>query len=184
MQRNVEGLDLLPQPLGLGLDALAGADPVISVSRSPWKLELAERMGAHHVVSEAAQAAVPEVLRLTGGEGAAVVVDAAGGPTILPAAIGMLRPGGRIAAFSVSHRPLEGFSSFPLYFKEISIVGSRALLPRNMTRAIDLFASGQVEAGAFITSRFALGSIATAFETYEHNPERVLRIVITSESDR
>jgi 2-desacetyl-2-hydroxyethyl bacteriochlorophyllide A dehydrogenase len=163
------------------LARIAGADPVIAVSRSPWKLELARRMGAHHAVEGSAQDVVAEVLRLTGNLGADVVVDAAGGPTILPAGIGMLRPGGRFAAFSVSHRPIPEFSTFPLYFKELSIVGSRALLPGDMTRAIELFASGAVDAHEFVTERFPLEHVAAAFKEYEHNPDRVLRFVITSD---
>ena len=163
------------------LARLAGADPVIAVSRSHWKLELAGRMGAHHAIDGSAQDAVPEVLRLTADLGVDVVVDAAGGPTILPAAIAMLRPGGRFAAFSVSQQPIPEFRTFPLYFKELTLVGSRALLPGDMTKAIALFASGAVDAHEFITERFPLERTAIAFQEYEHNPGRVLRLVITSD---
>ena len=165
------------------LARLAGADPVIAVSRSPWKLALAGRMGAHHAIDGSAQDAVPAVLRLTGDLGVDVVVDAAGGPTILPAAIAMLRPGGRFAAFSVSQQPIPEFRTYPLYFKELTLIGSRALLPGDMTKAIALFASGAVDAHEFITERFPLERTAVAFQEYEHNPGRVLRLVITSDPD-
>ena len=48
---------------------------MIGISRSRWKLEMAERMGAHHVLDTGAEDAVEEVLRLTGGAGADVVID-------------------------------------------------------------------------------------------------------------
>jgi NADPH:quinone reductase-like Zn-dependent oxidoreductase len=39
---------------------------------------MAMRMGAHHFVDKSAEAAVDEVLRLTGGSGVDLVIDTAG----------------------------------------------------------------------------------------------------------
>lgn len=167
--------------LHVRLAVLTGATPVIAVSRSRWKLEMAERMGAHHVVEAPVADAVEEVRRLTAGKGADVVVDAAGGAATLSAAIDMLRPGGRFSAFAVSHAQVTGFSTFPLYFGEISIIGSRALAPQDMNPSIQLVASGAVDVDGFITAKYPLRGAAAAFEEYERNPGRVLRIVIDSE---
>jgi 2-desacetyl-2-hydroxyethyl bacteriochlorophyllide A dehydrogenase len=164
------------------LAVLTGATPVIAVSRTKWKLDMAERMGAHHLVEGAVQDAVDEVRRLTGGKGADVVIDAAGGPETLKAAIDMLRPGGRFAAFAVSHEAVRGFSTFPLYFGEISIIGSRALTPQDMNPSIQLVASGAVDVNGFITAKYPLSDAAAAFEEYERNPSRILRIVIDSKA--
>jgi len=160
------------------LAVLTGANPVIAISRTRWKLEMAARMGAHHLVAASLEDAVGEVRRLTGGAGADTVVDAAGGPQALPAGIAMLRPGGRFSAYSISHEPVQGFSSFPLYFGEISLIGSRALTRQDMAPSIELVASGGVDVSGFITSRYPLSATAAAFEEYERNPGRVLRIVI------
>jgi 2-desacetyl-2-hydroxyethyl bacteriochlorophyllide A dehydrogenase len=162
------------------LAVLTGAAPVIAVSRTQWKLDMAERMGAHHLVSAPVERAVDEVRRLTGGKGADVVIDAAGGAETLKAAIDMLRPGGRYAAFAVSHEAVRGFSTFPLYFGEISIIGSRALTPQDMNPSIQLVASGAVDVNGFITAKYPLSDAAAAFEEYERNPSRILRIVIDS----
>jgi 2-desacetyl-2-hydroxyethyl bacteriochlorophyllide A dehydrogenase len=162
------------------LAVLAGANPVIAVSRTRWKLEMAERMGAHHVVAASVEDAVDEVRRLTGGAGADVVIDAAGAPQALTAAIAMLRPGGRFSAYSISHEPVQGFSTFPLYFGEISLIGSRALTDADMAPSIELVASGAVDVEGFISARYPLGDAAAAFEEYERNPSRILRIVIDS----
>ncbi|NJN40498.1 MAG: alcohol dehydrogenase catalytic domain-containing protein [Gammaproteobacteria bacterium] len=77
------------------LAVLAGANPVIVVSRTRWKLDMALAMGAHHAIDTDAEAAVEEVMRLTGGEGAEVVIDTVGGETTTKCGIDMLRPGGR-----------------------------------------------------------------------------------------
>ena len=162
------------------LAALTGASPVIAVSRTRWKLEMASRLGAHHVVAAAAADAVEEVKRLTGGHGADVVIDAAGGAESFRAALAMLRPGGRFSVYSISHEPVPDFSTFPLYFGEISLIGSRALTPQDMAPSIELIASGAVDVEGFISATYALGDAGAAFEEYERNPGRILRIVIDS----
>ncbi len=164
------------------LAVLSGAKPVIVVSRTPAKIDLATRMGAHHAVRESAEAAVDTVLQLTDGAGADVVIDTVGAAGILRAGIDMLRPGGRFVSFSLGHEAFTGLTAFDLYFKEISIIGARALTPLDMTPAIELIASGKVDASVFISARYPLDQVAAAFEEYERNPSRILRIVIEGEA--
>ena len=162
------------------LAVLAGANPVITVSRTRWKLDMATQMGAHHAIDVSADKAVAEVLRLTGGSGADVVIDTAGGASTFMAAIDMLRPGGRLAPYAISHECCTGFTTFPMYFKEISIIGSRALTDEDMAPSIALVASGKINVSNFVSATYPLSRTAEAFEEYERNPGKVLRIVIDS----
>lgn len=162
------------------LAVLAGANPVIAVSRSRWKLDRAIAMGAHHALDTGAEGSADEVVRLTGGAGADAVIDTAGGAAALRAGIEMLRPGGRFSAFSISHESAADLNLFPFYYKEISVIGSRALLPEDMSPSIDLVASGAIDVKGFITATYPLTHAAEAFEEYERNPSRILRIVIDS----
>ena len=162
------------------LAVLAGANPVIAISRSRWKLDIATRMGAHHALDVPAEDAVEEVLRLTDGHGADVVIDTAGGAATLKAGMDMLRPGGRFSPYAVSHECCEGFTTFPLYYKEVSIIGSRALTHADMQPSIDLVASGKIDVSDFVSATYPLERVPEAFREYEAHPGRVLRIVVTS----
>lgn len=162
------------------LAVLSGAHPVIAVSRTRWKLDMAMRMGAHHVVDRSAEDAVDEVMRLTQGKGSDVVIDTAGGAGTLKAGIDMLRPGGRFCSFSLSHEHVTGFSAFPLYIKEVTIIGSRALTADDIRAAIELVASGKIDVSGFVTTTYPLDRAGEAFVEYERNPGRYLRIVIDS----
>ena len=162
------------------LAVLAGANPVIAVSRTQWKLDMAVRMGAHHVLDVSAERAVDEVMRLTGGGGADVVVDTTGAAATLMAALDMLRPGGRLSPYAVSHECCAQFNTFPLYYKEVSIIGSRALAPGDMQPSIDLVAAGKIDLAGFITASYPLEHTAEAFAEYAANPGRILRILIDS----
>ena len=160
------------------LAVLAGAKQVVAVSRTPWKLDLAARMGAQAVVRASAETAVDEVRQLTGSGGADVILDTVGGTQILRAGIDMLRPGGRFVSFSLSHEEFGGLSAFLLYIKEISIIGARALNGVDMAPSIELVASGHIDASPFITARYPLERVAAAFDVYERNPSQILRVVI------
>jgi threonine dehydrogenase-like Zn-dependent dehydrogenase len=85
---------------------------------------------------------------------------------------------GRFVSFSLGHADFSGLSAFGLYFKEISIIGARALTHVDMAPSIELVASGKIDVSSFITSRYPLDQVAAAFEEYERNPSRILRIVI------
>ncbi|MFN7086867.1 MAG: zinc-binding dehydrogenase [Burkholderiales bacterium] len=165
------------------LAVLAGADPVIVVSRSQWKLDMAARMGAHHVIDAPAENAVPEVLRLTGGSGADLAIDTAGSAATLMAALDMLRPGGRLLPYAVSHECCARFTTFPLYYKEVSIIGSRALTTADVAPCVALVASGQIDVAGFVSATYPLNRTPEAFAEYERHPGRVLRIVISSATD-
>ncbi|MBM3342882.1 MAG: zinc-binding dehydrogenase [Betaproteobacteria bacterium] len=162
------------------LAALAGANPVIAISRTRWKLDMATRMGAHHALDVSAEKALSEVMRLTGNHGADVVIDTAGGAATLQAAIDMIKPGGRLSPYAVSHECCTTFTTFPLYFKEISIIGSRALHPTDMAPSIDLVRAGKIDVKGFVSGTFPLGKTPEAFKAYEGNSNGVLRLVIDS----
>lgn len=161
---------------------LAGAEPLIVVSRSGWKLDLARRMKADHVVDSSAADPVAEVMRLTAGRGADVVIDAAGTSSLVPRALEMLRPGGKLLLYSISHAPIDGFSTFPIYYKELTLYGSRALTADDLEPSIRLAASGAIDLEGFITARYPLTRVAAAFEDYERDPGHVLRLVIVPEA--
>jgi 2-desacetyl-2-hydroxyethyl bacteriochlorophyllide A dehydrogenase len=162
------------------LAKLTGARPVIGVSRSGWKLDLARRFGADHVVGDGQDAAAA-VARLTDGRGADVVIDTAGGSDLLALSMQMVRPGGRLLLYAISHRPVEGVTTFPIYFKELTIYGARALTSGDFEPCIELAASGAIDLAPFVTAEYPLARVESAFADYERAPERVLRLVIVPE---
>ena len=160
------------------LAKLSGASPAIATSRSAWKRDLARRLGADATVDPAGRDQVAEVLALTGGRGADLVIDTAGDPGLLRPAIAMVRPGGTLLLYAISHEPVPDFTTFSMYYKELTLVGSRGLLAADFEPAIRLVASGAVNLDGFITGTYPLQEAAAAFGEYERAPDRVLRMLI------
>jgi threonine dehydrogenase-like Zn-dependent dehydrogenase len=92
----------------------------------------------------------------------------------------MLRPGGRFSPYAVSHECCNTFTTFPLYYKEVSIIGSRALTAADMQPSIDLVASGKIDVSDFVSGTYTLEDAPEAFKEYEAHPGNVLRLVIAS----
>ena len=67
-----------------------------------------------------------------------------------------------------------------MYYKEVNIIGSRALTAADIEPAIDLVATGKIKVSDLITETYPLKQAGEAFERYEQNPESILRILIES----
>lgn len=155
---------------------LRGAEPVIGVSRSQWKLDLARStFGADWTVREAVEERVRE---LTGGRGADLVVESAGTAATLNLATELVRPGGTILAFGITPPQVEQFRSYALYYKDLTIVGSRAMQPMDWAYSIALAERGKVDLGTMITHRLPLEELAGGFELLHDRSQQVLRVVV------
>jgi 2-desacetyl-2-hydroxyethyl bacteriochlorophyllide A dehydrogenase len=130
---------------GLGSNAVqlgkAMGARVIAVTRSPAKQELARRLGADHVVAAAEGDPVPVVRELAGGYGADVVVQCVGDARVDEQAIAMGGPGGRVVLIGAA---LEPFSvrAAEIFWRELSVLGSRGFVPDDIRDAIDLYLDG------------------------------------------
>ncbi|MEE9274275.1 MAG: zinc-binding dehydrogenase [bacterium] len=146
------------------LAKVSGASRVIAVTRSPWKLEMAKKMGADDLVPAGEGDPVAAVRDLTGGLGADLVIETAGAAQTIRQAYEMVRPGGAILQFGIGPAEVDGVPAQTFYFKDITVIGSRAGLSEDFDRALRLVASGQIDLAPFVTHRFPLDEIQRGFE--------------------
>lgn len=118
-------------PLGLygvAMAAAHGVGRIICVGGPPERLRLAEMLGATHLVEipggQLPDERVEAVRQLTGGRGAEVIFDLSGGPTVLPEAILMAAPQGRIVVVGTVSKSDAPMESQWIMRKELRIQGS------------------------------------------------------------
>ena len=162
------------------LAKLSGASPIIVTSRSGWKLELARKYGADVTINAEKENPLESILEHTGGRGVDVVIEAAGVPETIRQTVEMVRPGGTVLMFGICAKPVNDFNVYPFYFKEISVVGSRAMTEDEFEPTINLVASGAIDVKPLITHSFPLERIKEAFELLDKHPRSALRVIITS----
>src|SRR5690606_36640078 len=96
-------------PIGLCATAgakLMGAAHIIAVESVPARIEIARRLGAAHVIDFRKSGPVVAILRLTGGRGVDVAIEALGTLATFEAALRVLRPGGTLSSLGVYSKDL------------------------------------------------------------------------------
>ncbi len=138
---------------GLGSSAVqlgkAFGARVIAGTRSVEKQRLARRLGADEVVAAADVDPVAAVRSLTGGHGADVVIQLVGDARADEQAIAMGGPAGRIVLIGAA---LEPFSvrATEIFWRELSVLGSRGFVPDDIRDAIDLYLDGTLDVGHLV----------------------------------
>ena len=172
-------------PIGLCAVAgakLMGATKIIGVDTVPTRIAAAKKLGADHVVDFSSADPVSEILRLSGGRGVDVAIEALGSQATFQSALRVLRPGGTLSSLGVYSGdlviPADAFSAG---LGDNRIVTS--LCPggkERMRRLMEVIASGRVDLGAMVTHRFPLDRIEEAYELFAHQRDGVLKVAITT----
>ncbi len=100
-----------------------GMRPVIAVDPVEGRRDRAARLGARACLPDEVAAVVAEV---TGGEGVAGVVDAAGTASSFATAVGLVRPGGTVQVIAVPTRPTLELSPAAAYDHNLTVRFGRA----------------------------------------------------------
>lgn len=171
-------------PIGLCATAgarLLGASKIIAVDRVPERLEMAKRLGAHHVVNFAETNPVQAIMDLTDGRGVDVSIESLGQQATFEGCLRVLRPGGTLSSLGVYSSDLRiPLDAFTAGLGDNRIVTS--LCPggkERMRRLMAVIASGQVDLSAMVTHRFALNDIEKAYDLFSHQRDGVLKVAIT-----
>jgi L-iditol 2-dehydrogenase len=154
-----------------------GAGKVIGISRSRFKNELAKQLGAD-VAIESGPAAVARVLDETEGRGADVVIECTGVMTQIAEAIRMARFGGRILLFGITNATSGALPFYDLYFKELTLINSRAATAQDFPLVIDLVDRGALRLEPLVTHRMALDQLGTALGMLEDGADGRLKIIL------
>ena len=121
------------------------------------------------------------VRSLTGGLGADVTIEAVGVPGTFELAVELVRPGGRIANIGVHGAPAT-LHLEEQWIRDITI--TTGLVDAYSTPTLlRLLASGRVDAGRFITHRFALDQIDAAYSVFARAADTgALKVVLSRAS--
>ncbi|MBX3280515.1 MAG: alcohol dehydrogenase catalytic domain-containing protein [Acidobacteria bacterium] len=137
-----------------------GAGRVFMVEPVEFRLRTAEAFGADGVFNPRSCDAAAEIRAAT-DVGADVVIDAAG--TLLPEAMQMVRPGGRVILFGLNQHADRQFNQYLATRYEVTIHGSfiqRVEFPK----VVRLLESGILPLEKLITHRLSLDRIGEGFD--------------------
>ena len=94
----------------------------------------------------------------------------------------MVRPGGTVLSFGIMPATVDAFDGYAMYFKELTLLGSRGMAPNNFASAIAIVEGGQLDLGPFITHRFELAQTKEALDLVDKESGKTLRVVVSLEA--
>ena len=156
----VIGLGVTGQ-LHVQLAKARGAYPVIGITRSAWKRELAEELGAD-ITAAPGEDATRAILDATDGRGADLVIECASRVSVLAQAMTLARIGGRVLAYSTYTEKQGELPFYDWYYKELQIISARAAKSEDYPACIDLVQRGQVRLEPLISHTLPLPKLDEA----------------------
>ena len=154
-----------------------GANPVIGITRSAYKRNLAKELGADVTLSSGPEA-VRGVMEATGGHGADFVIECTGVPSALADSINMARLGGTLLLFGITSATQANLPFYQLYYKELNIVNTRAAKGEDYPPTIDLVARGVLKLKPLVTHVVPLLDLEKAIGMLESDEDQRMKIIL------
>jgi L-iditol 2-dehydrogenase len=169
-----------PGPIGLMAVQLVkalGATRVILTGTRESRLALGRRLGADLAVDSRRTDPVSEVLTVTRGKGADLVIDCAGGPDTFDQAIRMTKPGGKILLVAFYAGPVTADVTQAV-LRNVTIHTERGEGGTSVGRALALLAAGRISAAPLVTHRFPLARVHEALEVLGTRAGDPIKVVV------
>ncbi len=156
--------------------ALRGAT-VVAVDLDDEKLALAKEVGAKYVINSKTTNVHDEVMRISQGFGADVVIEAVGNPMTYNMAIDEVSFTGRVVYIGYAKSEVS-FQTKLFVQKELTIRGSRNALPEDFRAVINYLNQNNFPYSKFISKIVKPEEAETALNEWAAQPQKVFRILV------
>jgi threonine dehydrogenase-like Zn-dependent dehydrogenase len=164
----------------VGLGAIAAAASkgatVIGADVERSKLDIATKLGAGHVVNAATEDVGGRVATITDGEGASVVIEAAGQPETTRTAIEVAASAARVVLIGYASTAVD-LDTTLIVKKELEVLGSRNALDE-FRSVIAMLEQRERPFRDMITTIVPLGQTAEAFADWSASPQSFTKILV------
>ena len=156
--------------------ALRGAT-VVAVDLDDEKLALAKEVGAKYVINSKTTNVHDEMMRISQGFGADVVIEAVGNPMTYNMAIDEVSFTGRVVYIGYAKSEVS-FQTKLFVQKELTIRGSRNALPEDFRAVINYLNQNNFPYSKFISKIVKPEEAETALNEWAAQPQKVFRILV------
>lgn len=172
----VLGLGVTGQ-LHVQLAKARGASPVIGITRSEKKRDLAQELGADLTIP-GGDGAIEKVKEATDGRGADVIIETTGVVPSLAAAITMARFGGRLLLFGIITAKEGALPFYDLYFKELALINARVAKSEDYPSSIALVERGLIQLDPLVSNVMPLEELKPAIEMLGSDNAQRMKIIL------
>ena len=143
-----------------------GAAKVIAVDRrNRYRLDIARRVGAHHVIDSADEDPIQAIHEVTRGAGADVVIEIAGAESAVQSAVKSVRLGGQVVLMGIPNAPVSIDLARDVVFRAVTLTGvTGRRIWGTWYRMAGLFQSGNLDISPIITHHLPFDQYEQGFE--------------------
>ncbi|MFC1724013.1 L-threonine 3-dehydrogenase [candidate division KSB1 bacterium] len=162
-----------------GVCKVAGASQVYVVGLSPYRLEIAKKMGADLVLNNKTDNTVEIILDKTDGVGVDVVLEMAGAQETITQGFQLVRKGGRFSAFGIAAKPVELDINNAVIFKGVTVYGINGrLMFDTWFKVRNLLASKKLDISPVVTHKLKLEDFEKGFDLMRTFPQKCGKVVL------
>lgn len=167
--------------IGMMVTATAGAkgaSPIIAVDLEDHCLKVAkDSLGATHTLLGDGGPVAERIFDLTGNEPVDVVFLTVGVPPLLNEALSVAALDGRIMFVALFDKPVQ-FAPNTMIDKHLTFYGSNMYNAKDIQTAVDLVATGKVQAGAMVTHTLPLTEAQRGFDLAASKKDGAIKVVL------
>jgi alcohol dehydrogenase len=155
---------------------------VIAIDLSDVRLKEAREFGADITINDSREDVAAVIRDLTGRLGADVAIEAVGTPATFELAVKLVRPGGRVANIGVHGGPAM-LHLEEQWARDITIT-TGVVDGSSIPILMRLVATGQLDAGRFVTHRFGMNEFEQAYDVFSDAASNgALKVVLTRQEE-
>lgn len=140
---------------------------VVLCGTSDYRLKMGKKLGADYAVNVEKEDLDHLVKELTGGYGADVFLECAGGEKYLKQALDLVCKGGQVTQVGFMGSTVSQLDVDKILYKEITLKGSFGQKWTAWDRGLKLLAQQKVQTAGLVTNRFPLAQWKEAFDEVE-----------------
>ncbi len=162
--------------IGAVVAALSKGADVMVADLSTTKRNFIRQLGVSETLDTSASDPGQKVREWTDGDGADVVIEAAGAEATYQMALDMVGFAGRVVAIGYAKAAIPLATSL-IVRKELDVMGSRNAL-QEFTAVVAMLESRSLPYTALITGTYALEDTSKAFADWHENPQETIKTLI------
>lgn len=166
-------------PIGLGIMALAryAGARVIAMDINDERLAFCRDWAKVYETVNALQQPKQQLAAVTGGEAAAVVIDATGNAASMTGAFDLVAHGGALVYVGLVKSDIT-FNDPDFHSHEMTLMGSRNATMEDFDYVLKAISAGYVDIGRYITHRCAFGDMINQFDSWLKPETKVIKALV------
>jgi threonine dehydrogenase-like Zn-dependent dehydrogenase len=164
----------------VGLGALASAvnrgAKTIAIDLDETKLEIAQKIGASHVIQPNLTNLHDALMHITNGDGPDVIIEAVGSPLTYRTAVEEVAYTGRVVCIGYAKSPVE-FNTGLFVRKEIEILGSRNCT-NEFPEVIQYLETGNFPVDEVVSKTVSIDDAGEALAQWAADPKGIIKIMV------